>query len=332
MSATDSAEAADRRWSKVSRYSRRAVLTGSEQVTRTGTVRLRFSVVDDGPFSYLPGQFVGIEYRDERLGYRRSPYCLLPPPTAERSFELLVRLVENGQVSHYLGSLRPGDEVSFRAPTGRSMLPKDRSRELILLATGVGVAPFHALATHLLAEGFDQPVVLYWGLRRPEDVCLTAELDDLVRRHPNFRYEISLSQWPATWAGLRGRITESVPPLLPALGGRHFYLCGNGAMVEQMYTALSDLGVAEEFIYREAYFNRSHQPDQAAMEALRGRFVADDLFSPFAHQAASLFEVRTKLQPVARNVAADAPSDVFRRVPPARRSSGEEAGPSTGAG
>lgn len=332
MAATDSVEGPDRRWSKVSRYGRRARLAGIEEVAATGTVRIRFRVVDDGPFSFLPGQFVGIEYRQKDLGYRRSPYCLLPPPGGDRSFELLVRMVEDGQISRYLGTLHVGDEVAFRAPTGRSMLPKDRNRELVLMATGVGVAPFYALAAHLLGEGFDRPVRLYWGLRQAEDICLTDELDDLVRRHPNFDYQISLSQPPTTWAGLRGRITESVPPLLPALGGRHFYLCGNGAMVEEMYMALSDLGVAEEFIYREAYFNRAHKPDPVTMDALRTRFVADDLFSPFAHQSASLFEVRTKFDRVARNVTADASSDLFRRVPPGRRLPPEERGTSTGAG
>lgn len=332
MAATDLAEDPDRRWSKVSRYGRRARVSGIQQVAPTGTVRVRFEVADDGPFSFLPGQFVGIEFAAAGLGYRRSPYCLLPPPPEERSFELLVRVVEGGQISRYLGSLAVGNEIAFRPPTGRSMLPKDPSREIVMMATGVGVAPFIALATHLTNEGYDPPIRLYWGLRRPEDVCLTAELDELVRRNPDFSYEVSLSQPSATWSGLSGRVTESVPPLLPQLGGRAFYLCGNGAMVEEMDMALSDMGVSAEFIYKEAYFNRRHKPDPITMEAIRSRFVADDLFSPFAHQSASLFEVHKTFEPVARNVTADASSDLFRRVPQGRRVPREEQGPSPGAG
>ncbi|HVE47265.1 MAG TPA: FAD-dependent oxidoreductase [Acidimicrobiales bacterium] len=333
MAITDFAEGPDRRWSKVSRYGRRARVTSSDQVAGTGTMRIRFRVVDEGPFSFLPGQFVGIELEAPGLGYRRSPYCLLPPPAGEeRSFELLVRMVEGGQMSRYLGSLGIGDEVAFRPPTGRSMLPKDPTRDIVLMATGVGVAPFLALATHLLDEGHEPPISLYWGLRRPDDICLTDELDRLVRLHRNFSYQISLSQPPAAWSGLQGRITESVPPLLATLGGRAFYLCGNGAMVEEMDMALSDMGVSEEFIYKEAYFNRKHKPGPVTMDALRGRFVADDLFSPFAHQSASLFEVRKSFQPVARNVTADASSDLFRRVPRGRGVPREDRDPSTGAG
>lgn len=209
------------------------------------------------------------------------------------------------------------------------MLPKDDGTQLILLATGVGIGPLLGLSQHLLPQGFDRPIHLYWGLRLPEDMCLTEELDELAARHPNFGYEVALSQPPPPWTGLRGRITESVPPLLPELGGRHFYLCGNGAMVEEMDMALSDLGVAAEFIYKEAYFNRRHKPDPATMDDLRARFVADDLFSPFAHQSASLFQVRATFAPAARNVTADAASDLFRRVPPGKRLGTEEHGSSS---
>lgn len=318
MADTEAPEGPDRRWSKVGRYSRRARVARIRQVAPTGTVRIRFEVADDGPFAFLPGQFVGIEYGVEGLGYRRSPYCLLPPPAGDRSFELLVRQVRDGRISRYLGSLEVGDVVAFRPPTGRSMLPRDPDRELVLLATGVGVAPFYALVSHVLAQGYGQRITLYWGLRLAEDRCLAGELDALRHRFPNFSYEISLSEPPSHWEGLRGRVTESVPPLLATLGDKHFYLCGNGAMVEELDRALSDLGVAEEFIYKEAYFNRSHCPDPVTMDAIRSRFVADDLFSPFAHQAASLFEVRTKRQPAAHNVSPEAASDLFRRVPSTR--------------
>ncbi|MFP5376553.1 MAG: hypothetical protein ACLGIO_07215, partial [Acidimicrobiia bacterium] len=62
-----------------------------------------------------------------------------------------------------------------------------------------------------------------------------------------------------------------------------FYLCGNGAMTEDMATALSDLGAAEELIYQEHYFNQKHVPDPVTLAAIRARFVAGALSSPMAH-------------------------------------------------
>lgn len=206
-------------WRTASRYDRRAEVVDVRALTPTGTVRLTFRVTDGRPFSFAPGQFVGIEADVAGVGLRRSPYCILSPPTETPEFELLVRVVPDGPLSRHLGSLGPGDVIAFRGPNGRSMVPRAFDRDLVLVATGVGLAPFYSLAHHLLEAGFEREIRLYWGLRLAEDVCLLDELDTLVRRHPNFSYRISLSQPPVGWSGLRGRVTESVPPLLESLGG-----------------------------------------------------------------------------------------------------------------
>ncbi len=285
----------EQNWKASAHYSRRAEVTKTERVTETGTVRISFRVVDEEEFTFLPGRFVGIEAKVGGLGYRRSPYCILSPPNEERTFELLVRVVPEGPLSGYLGSLRVGDVINFRGPTGRSMIPKEADTELVLLATGVGISPFISLVSTLLDQGFERPIRLYWGLRLREDICLVDELEDLVGRSDTFRYQISLSRPPEGWRGLRGRLTESVPPLLETLGGKHFYLVGNGAMNREMFVVLSDLGVPKQLVYEEHYFNLHYTPDPGTIEAIRRRFVANDLFSPTSHQEAGGWIVETKL-------------------------------------
>ncbi len=279
--------ARERRLERSDRYDRRARLTSYEALTRTGTVRLSFEVVDDHPFGFQPGYFVGIRTEVEGMGLRRSPYCIISPPDGSRTFKLLVRLVPDGPVSCHLAALSPGDEITFRGPSGRSMVPKEDGTALELLATGVGIGPLLALSSQLLSEGFDRPIRLWWGLRLVDDICLIDELEALAR-HPSFSYHISLSQ-PQGWTGLRGRLTETMPPLLSTLGGRHYYLVGNGAMIEEMHAALSDLGVDKQLIHTETYFNVRYRPQAQALAALRDRFVARDLFTPHAHREAGLF-------------------------------------------
>lgn len=280
--------ARERRLSRVNYYDRRAQLTAYEALTETGTIRLSFRVIDGEAFEFLPGYFVGIE---ALVGERkcRSPYCITSPPEAAPEFTLIVRLVPEGPLSCYLAQLTVGDVINFRGPSGKSMIPKERDTDLVMMATGVGIGPFLSLAHHLLAQGFSRPIRVYWGLRQVEDVCLLDQLDDLAATYPNFSYDISLSRPTPDWGGLRGRVTESVPPLLNRLGGTHFYLVGNGAMIEEMRLALSDLGVDEQLIYRETYFNVRHRADPRVLADIRSRFVAGDLLSPFAHQEAGLF-------------------------------------------
>lgn len=266
-------------WARVSRYDRRAEVVAVERLTETGTVKITLKVSDDRPFVFSPGHWIGIEEDVPGVGVRRSPYCILSPPPADddRTFAILPRVFPEGPLATHLASRRRGDPIHFRSPAGRSMLPREPDHDLILLATGVGISPFYSLCHHLLAQGERRRIELYWGLRLTDDICLLDDLDALAARHPNFTYQISLSQPPPGWSQLRGRVTESVPPLLERLGGKLFFLSGNGAMVEEMETALSFRGVDRTVIHGERFFNIRHRPDPATMDATVSRFIAHDL-------------------------------------------------------
>jgi len=273
---------------RVDHYPRHAEVEGIHRLTPTGTVALDFRVVDDQPFVFRPGHFVGIQAEVDGIGRRRSPYCIASPPNEERRFRLLVREVTEAPMSYYLTGLAVGDVINFRGPSGRSMIPRDGDEDLVFLATGVGIGPLLALVDHFHTNGIQRTVTLYWGLRLTTDICLLDELDGLAQRYPSFSYQISLSQPPPEWDGLRGRLTESVPPLLGTLGGKRFYLVGNGAMINEVVYALSDLGVDRTLVHEEVYFNVRHRPDPQTLADLRSRFVATDLFSPHNHQEAGL--------------------------------------------
>jgi ferredoxin-NADP reductase len=288
MTAADPSGSGDRMWERESRFSRRAEILAVDRLTETGTVRIRARVTDDRPFDFKPGQFVAIQEDVRGVGLQHSPYCLFTPPNEDRTFELLIRVFPEGPLSHWLASLPPGSTLHFRGPSGRSMLPKEPGTELVLLATGVGISPFHSLLVHLLQTGDRRPIRLYWGLRLVQDICLTDDLDRLAAALPDFRYAISLSQPSPDWNGLRGRLTESVPPLLETLGGKRYYLAGNGAMAEEMEIALSDQGVDRTFIHQERFFNARHVAAQSTIDAILARFVAHDLFSPHAESQAPL--------------------------------------------
>lgn len=280
------AEPTDLAWARETRYGRRAALSAVERLTPTGTVRLAFEVLDDEPFSFLPGQFIGIAQKLPQVGLRKSPYCLISPPTGERRFQLLVRVVPQGPLSQHLDGLDVGDVIAFRGPTGRSMAPKEPGSELVLFATGVGIGPFLGLIRYLLARGDLRPIRLFWGLRLADDLCLIDELDELARAHPAFDYHISLSQPPAHWTGLQGRITHTAPPLVGGID-KHFVLCGNGAMITETYAALSDLGVPHKRIHREYYFNSNHRPDPTTVAQIRRGFAGHDIPSPIEQLAAA---------------------------------------------
>lgn len=258
-------------WKQEARFDRVARVLRFEELTTSGTILIKFSVVDDGPFAFQPGQFISIPLEDSR-GFWQSPYAMMSAPNEKKTFDLLVKVVPDGHVARYLGSLVPGDDVAFRGPIGRVMCPPEDGRDLALFATGVGVGPFLGLAYHLLGHGFERGIRLFWGLRTEQDICLTKELDGLATRYRNFSYELSLSKPSMDWPGRRGRITEWAPQLIGDMGRYRFYLCGNGAMVEEMAGALSEAGVTMDLVYGEPYFKRYYRPDPIVVSDIARRF------------------------------------------------------------
>lgn len=282
-----------RRRDRTARLPRSARLISSERLTSTGTVRLGFDIVDDEPFDFVPGQFVAIDMRHSAHGYRSSPYCLMDASEQARRFVLLVRRVAEGPVSIFLSDLDIGDVISFRGPSGHSMVPTEEDTDLVLIATGVGVSPCYCLLRRLEATGTHRKMQLYWGLRLASDICITSELDALVAANPSWGYSISLSNPTDGWSGLRGRVTESVPPLLQTLSDKHFYLISNGAMVAEMSRALQNLGVSRHRIYEESFFNHRHRPDTETVDRIEERFVAADIERPLERLERELSRYRT---------------------------------------
>ena len=79
------------------------------------------------------------------LCVRRAEY--IDPTTGQKDPE------KQGVCSNFLCDLRPGDEVSVAGPVGKTMLlPKDPTKDVIMIATGTGIAPFRGFMHRLFLE------------------------------------------------------------------------------------------------------------------------------------------------------------------------------------
>lgn len=60
---------------------------------------------------------------------------------------------KQGVCSNFLCNVNPGDEVSVAGPVGKTMLlPKDPTKDVIMIATGTGIAPFRGFLHRLFME------------------------------------------------------------------------------------------------------------------------------------------------------------------------------------
>lgn len=206
--------------------------------------------------TFKAGQFISIVIPGAGPGGRdlRRAYSIASTPET-MPIELCVKLVQKGPGTNYLYRLRPGDTFKGFAPYGDFVYETKSDRHACFLATGTGIAPFRSM---ILSKAFESEHPL-------STTCLLgvnneAELmymEDFANLSSAIKWVPAVSQ-PKTgqWKGFKGRVTD----YLRALGAdfpwlaTDFYLCGNGAMIEEVKSILAEKNVQKEAIFQEVYY------------------------------------------------------------------------------
>ncbi|MBI4084081.1 MAG: oxidoreductase [Candidatus Lambdaproteobacteria bacterium] len=193
--------------------------------------------IERGEFAFRAGQCVNIGSAGAGLNREYSTY------SSEQDDELafLIRRVNGGLVSENLAKLGPGDHVELDGPYGEFCIanPND-GRRYVLVCTGTGIAPFHSFVASY--PGLNYTVV--HGVRNIEE-CYDRE-----SYHPG-RYVACISQ--AGGGQFSGRVTAYLS-IQGVDRAAVYYLCGNSAMINDVYDLLREHGVPGDNIYTETFF------------------------------------------------------------------------------
>lgn len=113
----------------------------------------------------------------------------------------------------FLDELNEAPTVALRGPFGVSTLEQATSLDerLIFVAGGTGFAPIKALLETALTEKRPS-LILYWGIKRPEDAYEMALLEKWKENHPHFEYTLVLSDPSITtsWHTATGLVHDHV--------------------------------------------------------------------------------------------------------------------------
>jgi ferredoxin--NADP+ reductase len=152
----------------------------------------------------------------------------------------------HGIASNFLCDLAPGDPVAVTGPAGRTfLLPDDPSSNLILLATGTGIAPYRAFLKRIYEElpAWTGQVWLFFGVRT-EAECLYREEFDAFQDRPGYHVDYAFSREQQTADGRRmyvqHRLLEHLDEIYPLLvrDNTYLYICGLRGMEGGIFHAL----------------------------------------------------------------------------------------------
>jgi len=208
------------------------------------------------PVEFEAGQFFSIVIPGAGPKGRdlRRAYSIASPPE-KRPIELCVKLVEGGPGTNFLIKLRPGDRFRAFASYGDFTYEPKEGRAACFIATGTGIAPFRSMVfSKKFQETLPTQSFCLLGVREEEEVIYTDEFTSV----PGLKWVAAVSKpsHQGTWKGFKGRVTD----WLRAQGSdfpwstTEFYLCGNGAMIDETKALLAERGVDKASIHQEIYY------------------------------------------------------------------------------
>lgn len=181
-----------------------------ENNVKTNDISLLSLMPVEKALQYKAGQYVEI--------LLRSGDCLLlsiaNAPESDGRIEFHLRHDSSHPLAQlFLNELENVPTVALRGPFGESTLEKSHDNAtIVFLAGGTGFAPIKALLQCALDES-QAKLLLYWGIRRPEDAYEEHLLQQWKKKYPQFEYTLVLSEPLSTtdsWTAPIGLVHQHV--------------------------------------------------------------------------------------------------------------------------
>jgi CDP-4-dehydro-6-deoxyglucose reductase len=232
---------------------RKGIVTRIENET-ADTRRFWVEVPELPSFDFLPGQFVTLDLPiHEKANKRWRSYSISSWPDGTNVFELVIVLDKNGLGTPYLfDEVKPGTELIFRGPQGVFILKEPLDKDIFLICTGTGIAPFRSMIHHIRNNRLPYSnIYLIFGCRTKDTLLYHQEFKNLQEEMPRFHYIPTLSR--ERWEGNTGYVHPIYQSLCAGRQPATFLLCGWKGMIDEAKKNILDMGYEKKDVHVEIY-------------------------------------------------------------------------------
>ncbi len=190
------------------------------------------------PFRFLAGQSVN-------LAFDRGPTLTLPIASCPcNGLDLSFHIRRRPENAFFFNGLKKGRKVDVDGPTGDFVLREDNGCARLFIAWEEGFAPIQSLIEHVIAEGNEEPLCLYWLSAIPEGHYLSNYCRSWRDAFDEFHYE-SVDLEPIGKENWR-QVIERIIRERPRLGCMDLYITAPESEADWTRDAFLDAGVDPE--------------------------------------------------------------------------------------
>ncbi|MCS5704738.1 MAG: FAD-binding oxidoreductase [Cyanobacteriota bacterium] len=173
----------------------------------------------------------------------------------------------NGVCSTFLCDIEPGAQVKITGPVGKEMLlPADEDANIIMLATGTGIAPMRTYLRRMFEPAeretngwhFRGKAWLFMGAPLTPNLLYDADFEHYQREFPdNFRYTKAISREQQNAKGgrmyIQDRVLECADEIFAMIENpkTHVYMCGLKGMEPGIDEAMAAAAAAKGLDWSE---------------------------------------------------------------------------------
>ncbi|OFW58315.1 MAG: hypothetical protein A2W01_08550 [Candidatus Solincola sediminis] len=196
---------------------------------------------------FKPGQFFFVElidppYKDEKGGRH---FSFVNSPREKGVITMATRLRDSA-FKRSLAEMPLGSEVVIVDGGGDFTLPDEGEKPLVLVAGGIGIAPFISMTRYVIEAGLDYHISLLYSNRDRQSAAFLEELEDRAKNNEHLELILTMTDDPA-WEGETRKIDrEFISDYVEDPGSNTFFVAGPPAMNKAVLSELVKFGIGKE--------------------------------------------------------------------------------------
>ena len=188
--------------------------------------------------TFTPGQFILVEISSTPNVMRA--YSVLDYNEELNEVKIAVRKVEGGQGTTIIfNEFKVGKEVKIMGALGGELIVDKSNKELVLVATGIGITPILCILNDLIKSKYDGQIEFIHGARTLNELFYIDEIKETAKNNNNVTYIPVLSK-DIVEGMSSGYVTDIVKDM--ELEGKHIYMCSSPVVAKSFKETLIQKG------------------------------------------------------------------------------------------
>ncbi len=208
------------------------------------------SLLEPAEFPFEAGQWVSVPFGPKRV----RAYSIASTPINRKEITLCADVAPGGIGSGWFRTLRPGEVVEFKGPTGGFVFNRADPRRPLFVAEEIGIVPIRSILWDLFQTGFGRPATLIYWCRDPSWLAYHSEFGLMARRYPSFEYLSVVREPVGGWQGEKGEAPDIVERTVSSVEGLIAYVSGGGEMINKVRAVLMAKGMERKAVKWEKFW------------------------------------------------------------------------------